>query len=69
MHELEKQTMESLNKINQVWIDSVQEAKKSGTPLDITPVMAKYSEIVTKQMQAFRDYKERAAKTKKGLFG
>ena len=68
MHELEKQTMDSLNKINQTWVDAVQEAKKTNTTLDITNVMSKYSEVVTKQMQAFRDYKERMTKTKKGLF-
>lgn len=70
MHDLEKQTMENFDAINQLWVNSLLDAKKNNVAVDLTTIIGKISGITTKQLQSFRDYKERLAKPqRKGIFG
>lgn len=69
MHELKKNTMDVVNSINQTWVNAIEEAKKSNTPINMTSVMGKYSEYLTKLDQHFRDAEERIrSPKKKGMF-
>ena len=70
MHELKKNTLDIVNTINQTWVNAIQEAMKNKTSIDVTSVMGKYSELMTKLDQHFRDAEERIRNpVKKGMFG
>lgn len=69
MHELKKNTLDIVNNINQIWVNAIQEAKKTAQPIDITAVMGKYSENMTKLDQHFRDAEERMNPAKKKGWG
>lgn len=69
MHELKKQTLEVANRINQDWVNALLDAKKSNSPIDVTSIMGKFSENITKLDQHFRDAEIRLYGKKKGVFG
>jgi hypothetical protein len=69
MHELQKNTMEVVDSINQTWVNAIQDAAKESKPVNVTAIMGKYSENVRKLLQHFRDAEERMHKPmKKGFF-
>ena len=68
MHELKKQALDVVNKINQDWVNALSEAKKNNTPIDVTGLMGKYSDSITKLDQYFRDAELRIYGKKKGMF-
>ena len=66
MHELQKNTMEVVDSINQTWVNAIQDAAKENKAVNVTAIMGKYSENVKKLMQHFRDAEERLHPAKKG---
>jgi len=73
-NELKKNTLAIVNQINQDWVNAVQDAKKANTALDVTAIMGRFSENITKLDQHFRDHEERMVKIttlgkKRGFFG
>jgi hypothetical protein len=69
MHELQKNTMDVVDSINQTWVNAIKDAQKTNLPVDITSIMGKYSENVKKLLQNFRDAEERIRNPKnKGFF-
>ena len=65
MHELQKQTIEVVNNINQEWVNAIKDAEKNKSAIDITSIMGKFSQNVAKLLQHFRDAEERLRNPKK----
>lgn len=63
MNELKKQIMDSMNDLNQKWVEKIKVSAKDG--LDLTEMFGEYSSIVKKVDESFRDAEERFA-AKKG---
>jgi len=69
MEKLEHDINELMNKINQSWVNAIEEATKNNTALDMTKMFGKYSGIVAEKEKAFQDAKIRLSKPKnKGWF-
>ena len=65
MEELEKNTIEIINQINQDWVDAVREAKIQKTYPSSTEMMGRFSESMKTLLQHFREAKQRLS-AKKG---
>jgi len=68
MNELKKQTMSIIDKVNQNWVEALEEAEKTNQGVSLTEVMSKFSKQMVELDQSFRDFQERNGKKKKGGF-
>jgi len=69
MKELRKQAFIVLDKYNQVWVDAIKEAEKTGQGLDLTTVISKISEVNRDLNLKFDEAEERnKGNVKKGGF-
>jgi hypothetical protein len=68
MDELKDKTMEIIDQVNQGWVKEFKEAEKEKRGIDLSSIMAKYSENIKKLDQYFREAKQRLSKKGKGFF-
>ena len=69
MDELKKKTLETINKINNNWVNAIKEAEeKNSGVLDLSVIMGSFSECLTELDKYFIEAKQRQ-KRKKGWLG
>ena len=66
MEILKNKVLETIDKINQSWVNEIKEAEKNKKGLDITNVMSTYSKNLKELDFHFMECNQR--KKKKGLF-
>lgn len=65
MQELKKEVIESLNKVNQAWVEAVKKAEKENDGLDLTEINGKYSKVMSELMIKFDEFAVRNKKNSK----
>ncbi len=66
MEKLENDINILMDKMNQSWVNAIEEATKNNLPLDMTKMFGKYSAIIAEKEKAFQEAKIRIGKGKKG---
>ena len=65
MEELKRKTMDVVDRVNQDWVEELQEAQKEGRWPDLTGLMGKFSNNIKNLDTYFREAEERIRGKKK----